>query len=207
MGADRQAAAIPVRTLAAFAAGLVVTAACLLLAFWAYTTPSAKPLDSQQLAGWAIDRWQPDPAAWLGYDPARSTGLYPVSRFVQTAPSRWQRLSTELDRRTVVFELPVAGASQVRLFVLRVSQRLPQLPTRPPQQPLVGSRGWQTAAWQELPHLYVLTIAGSTQDYFEVIRATPPALAGGRALSGHGFAIDRQPTILWIAQSTQPFRG
>lgn len=197
----------PVRTLVTVAAGLAAMAACLLLAVWALTAPSTEALDPQQLAGWAVDRWQVDPAGWQSYDPARSTSVYPVSRYVQTAPTRWQRLSTELDRRTVVFELPAAEASQIRLFVLRFAQRLPQLPTRPPEQPLVGSRGWRTAAWQELPHLYVLTIEGSTQDYFEVIRATRPALAGRRPLLERGLAIGRSPSVVWLAQSTQPFRG
>ena len=187
--------------------GLIATAACFVLILLAYRSTPPRDMTPSQLASRAVDRWSPDPQAWELYDSSQKAGLYPPSRFVRTRPARWQRLATELDRQAVVYEFEALGPARVRLYVLRVAQRLPQFPARPPENPLAGSRGWYTAVWQEVPHIYVLAMEGSPESYYEYLRPGVSSLAGRNPIRDLDRFRARLLPILSLAQPARPSRG
>ncbi len=195
------------RKLIAIGVGLVATAACFVLILLALRPTPPQDLTPAQLASRAVDHWIPDPQAWESYDSSQNAGRYPSSRFVRTRPTRWQRMATELDRQSVVYEFESLGSARVRLYVLRVAQRLPQIPARPPENPRVGSRGWYTAVWQEVPHIYVLALEGSPESYYEYLRPGVPSLAVRRPVRDLGQFGSRPMRVLSFTQPVRPSRG
>jgi hypothetical protein len=168
------------RFLTAAAIGLAALSVLLLATLTLGWLNPWRSVGPQQLARWAMQDWLPQPGAWKPMNQLSRAQHRTLSRYLRMHPARWQPLATHLDDQALIFDLP-GHRQATRLFVLRAGWRVKRLPTSPPQQPQTSYEGQLFAAWQEASHVYVLSVAGTTQHYRDVVHTPGHSLAKSAA--------------------------
>jgi hypothetical protein len=93
------------------------------------------------------------------------------ANWLRVPPDAWRRISTDVDRRAVVYRIPLRGKFAY-LFAMKTSAQPVGLGAKPPRKPFAGATGgWKIGAWTSEQVVYVLAIEGSEQDYLSLIRS------------------------------------
>jgi len=161
------------RWLWATAAVASAAAAVLVAAF--VLMPQADPVTEGRFVASAYDgfdslqgdQWNRDPAA---ADPDR-----PLSLAILGKPRAWQRIRTDYDSKTVVYDLTVGGQPTAMLLVTQPDVEVASLPTAPPINPPHTTGGRTAGVWREGDLVYVLMIEGPDQRnrYERLLRDLP----------------------------------
>ena len=181
-GAQRRAAVASVqarlrRPAAAWiVVGLLASAACLAWAAVLIFPGQWESIGAAELAVRAQTQWQPL-GAWRSVRLEDQELAQSLSPYLRQTPRRWQAVSTDLDDRAILFDLSSSGGATAQLYALHANGRVSGLPTRPPQQPQTGRNGQWVAAWQEGDRVYVLTVTGSTANYWDRVSLGGAAVA------------------------------
>jgi hypothetical protein len=147
-----------------FSAGVVATAACLLIAVWLGTRQGER-LSEQLVLDEAIRSFdvgvdQPGPS--LAEKPAPTA--YPFSRAVlPVRGARWRPLEAFLGRRGLVYDLPGRAGTSAALYVVE-AEGIEGFDTVPAMRPFTTA-GCCASSWREGGLLYVLVVQGDTATY------------------------------------------
>jgi len=151
---------------------LVATAASLLIvvlgAFGIGRLVPQKTITNEELASMA-DKWftQSGPAAkWMS--PASAPAQFPVDRAITVRPSKW----SQLDAKTVVYDLTRQGGQRALLFVLSTNQ--PNTLKGFPYTKLPVTGGLAMGAWNRGDVIYVLVVVEDGQRIEHFVK--PPRL-------------------------------
>ncbi len=94
----------------------------------------------------------------------------PCSSVLPTAVA-WQRVKTDLDRTTIVYDLTPPGKRRVILMVARSRVAVPGLRSVPPSPPQSTTGGFAIGAWRRGELTYVLIVEGDERRYGRLIKA------------------------------------
>src|SRR5690606_7434186 len=122
-----------------------------------------------QAQAWLNDRDFGNPSAWA---PATQEELaaFPAA-MLTVGPTQVRRITTDLDRRAMVYRLSLRNGQSAYLFVLRADTAPGAVGAAPPRTPFPeASGGWKMGAWTANGMLYVLAAEG---DYRSLIRRRP----------------------------------
>lgn len=149
--------------------GVLASAACLAWVAMLILPGPWEAIGAPELAARAQSDWQPR-GNWLSVRLEDQAVVDSLSSYLRQTPRRWQVVRTDLDDHAIVFDLSGSGGATARLYALHADSRVSGLPTRPPQQPQTGQNGQWVAAWQEGDRVFVLTVVGSTNNYWDRVR-------------------------------------
>jgi hypothetical protein len=97
----------------------------------------------------------------------------PISRRLSARPNRWRIWQTPppLNEKSIAYQLisPIAREKAV-LFVTEHPNRIQNLTTTPPAEPLADTAGRASGVWREGDRLYVLVVPGGKLQYKRCLR-------------------------------------
>ncbi|MGA2034471.1 MAG: hypothetical protein ABSG68_19670 [Thermoguttaceae bacterium] len=172
--ADRSRSAFRSRRwlLGTVAAGLVGTAAAVLLCVWLGRGSRLDLRPAEVLDSATVFFNDESAASGERLADKRPPESYPLSDRVVSFPQiQWHRVRGFLDSSGVAYDLSGLGAGRATLYVVR--RTVDGLPAQPPLTPRPTTAGCSAAAWQEGPVLYVLVVEGGVRTYRQCIKGLP----------------------------------